>query len=408
MDRPGGAFRRDAGPGRQPVIDVERARRETPGCAHVAHLNNAGSALPPAAVTDAVVGHLRLEERIGGYEAADVAAPEVERAYTAIARLIGCAPGEVAVVENATRAWDMAFYAFRFRPGDRILTVRTEYASNVIALLQVASRTGSVVEVVETDEHGLPSLDHLARELERGAALVAVTHVPTHSGLVNPAAEIGALARAAGVPYLLDACQSVGQLPVDVAGIGCDMLAATGRKFLRGPRGTGFLYVSERLVERLEPPFLDLHAATWTAPGAYEIRPDARRFETWETNYAGKIGLGVAVDYALGWGLAAIEERVTALAERLRAQLHEVPGVTVRDAGTRRCGIVTFTVDGVPATEVSRRLRAAGINTSVSPMEYARLDLAARGLPDLVRASVHYYNTEEELDRLCAALGRVS
>jgi cysteine desulfurase / selenocysteine lyase len=386
------------------MIDVERARRETPGCARVVHLNNAGAALPPTAVTDAVVGHLRLEAGIGGYEAAEAAAAEVANAYTAIARLIGCAPGEVAVVENATRGWDMAFYAFDFRPGDRILTIRTEYASNVIALLQVAARTGAVVEVIETDAHGLPSLDHLARELERGAALVAVTHVPTHSGLVNPAAEIGALTRAAGVPYLLDACQSVGQLPVDVAAIGCDMLAATGRKFLRGPRGTGFLYVSDRLVERLEPPFLDLHAATWTAPDAYEIRPDARRFETWETYYAGKIGLGVAVDYALGWGLDAIEERVTALADGLRERLGEVPGVRVRDEGVRRCGIVTFTVDGVPATEVSARLRAARINTSVSPMEYARFDLAARGLPDVVRASVHYYNTEDELDRLCAVL----
>jgi selenocysteine lyase/cysteine desulfurase len=386
------------------VIDVERARRETPGCAHVAHLNNAGAALPPAAVTAAVVGHLRLEERIGGYEAAEAAEAEVENAYTAIARLIGCAPGEVAVVENATRGWDMAFYALDFGPGDRILTIRTEYASNVIALLQVAARTGAVVEVIETDAHGLPSLDHLARELERGAALVAVTHVPTHSGLVNPAAEIGALTRAAGVPYLLDACQSVGQLPVDVAEIGCDMLAATGRKFLRGPRGTGFLYVSDRIVERLEPPFLDLHAATWTAPDAYEIRADARRFETWETNYAGKIGLGVAVDYALGWGLDAIEARVTALAAGLRERLRGVPGVTVRDEGTRRCGIVTFTVEGVPSAEVRRRLGAAGINTSVSPMEYARFDLAARGLPDLVRASVHYYNTEDELDRLTAVL----
>lgn len=388
------------------MIDVERARQETPGCAHVTHLNNAGAALPPAAVTDAVVAHLRLEERIGGYEAADAAADRVERVYPAVAELINCAPHEVAVIENATRAWDMAFYAFDLRPGDRVLTVRTEYASNVIALLQVAARTGATVEVIESDEHGLPSLDHLARELDRGAALVAVTHVPSHSGLVNPAAEIGALARAAGVPYLLDACQSVGQMPVDVAEIGCDMLAATGRKFLRGPRGTGFLYVAERLVERLEPPFLDLHAATWTAPDRYEVRRDARRFETWETNHAGKIGLGVAVDYALGWGLDAIEARVTALAATLRERLADVPGVTVRDQGVRRCGILTFTVDGVPAAEVSRALRAAGINTSVSLMEYARFDLAARGVPDVVRASVHYYNTEEELDRLVAALPR--
>ncbi|GAA4736943.1 aminotransferase class V-fold PLP-dependent enzyme [Phytohabitans rumicis] len=385
------------------TLDVERARRETPGCAHVVHLNNAGAALPPAAVTDAVVDHLRLEARIGGYEAAAAASPAVENAYTAIARLLGCGPHEVAVIENATRAWDMAFYALRFRPGDRILTARNEYASNVIALLQVAARTGARIEVLDTDEHGQPSLVDLSRRVE-GAALVAITHVPTHSGVVNPVAEIGALTRAAGVPYLLDACQSAGQLPLDVGEIGCDMLAATGRKFLRGPRGTGFLYVSERLVERLEPPFLDLHAATWTAPDEYVIRPDARRFETWETNYAGKIGLGVAVDYALGWGLPAIESRVTALAALLRERLAALPGVTVRDEGVRRCGIVTFTVDGEPAERVRDRLAAARINTSVSPITYARYDLAARGLPDLVRASVHYYNTEDELDQLCTQL----
>jgi selenocysteine lyase/cysteine desulfurase len=387
-----------------PDLDVGRARRETPGCAEVVHLNNAGAALPPATVTDAVVDHLRLEARIGGYEAAAAAAPAVDNAYAAIARLIGCAPTEVAVIENATRAWDMAFYALNFKPGDRILTARAEYASNVIAMLQVAARTGARVEVIDTDEHGQVSVADLERRLDDDVRLVAITHVPTHGGLVNPAAEIGRLTRAAGVPYLLDACQSVGQLPVDVAEIGCDMLAATGRKFLRGPRGTGFLYVSDRIVSQLEPPFLDLHAAVWTAPDAYEIRPDARRFETWETNYAGKIGLGVAVDYALGWGLDAIEARVVALAWRLRERLAELPGVTVLDLGQRRCGIVTFTVDGEPAAAVKDRLADARINVSTTSIESARYDMSARDLPELIRASVHYYNTDEELDLLHTTL----
>ncbi|MEH1130767.1 aminotransferase class V-fold PLP-dependent enzyme [Micromonospora sp. CPCC 206061] len=389
------------------IFDVERARRDTPGAARVAHLNNAGAALPPVQVTEAVIAHLRREAEVGGYEAAAAAAEQVEGTYTAIARLIGCNVEELAVVENATRAWDMAFYGLRFEPGDRILTARAEYASNVIAFLQVAARTGAVVEVVDDDESGQVSVPDLRRRLSEGPSpvkLVAMTHVPTQGGLVNPAEEVGAVARDANVPFLLDACQSVGQLPVDVDRIGCDLLSATGRKFLRGPRGTGFLYVRRSMLDQLEPPFLDLHAATWTAPDRYQIRPDARRFENWETNYAAKIGLGVAVDYAMSWGLDAIEARVTALADRLRAQLQSQDGVHVHDQGRRRCGIVTFTIDGVPAQQIQQILTNNGVNVSVSLVDYARLDLPNRGLPDLVRASVHYYNTDDELDQLIAAL----
>ena len=388
-------------------IDVERARRDTPGTQHVSHLNNAGAALPPRQVTDAVVAHLHQEAKIGGYEAASAAADQVEHTYTAIAELIGSRTDEIAVVENATRAWDMAFYAIPFKAGDRILTARAEYASNVIAFLQVAARTGAVVEVIDNDESGQLSVSDLRSRLTDGngpVKLVAITHVPTQGGLVNPAEEVGALTREAGVLYLLDACQSIGQMPVDVERIGCDMLSATGRKYLRGPRGTGFLYVRRAVLDRLEPPFLDLHAATWTAPDRYEIRPDARRFENWETNYAAKIGLGVAVDYALSWGLENIEHRVTELADHLRQRLRRMDHVHLHDQGRRQCGIVTFTVDDSSATEVQQRLSRHGINVSVSVADYARLDLPPRGLSQIVRASVHYYNTEAEIDRLAEAL----
>jgi cysteine desulfurase / selenocysteine lyase len=389
------------------VLDLDRAREETPGVRRVAHLNNAGAALPPTAVTAAMLEHLHLEATIGGYEAAAAATDKVDTTYAALARLLGCRPDEIAVVENATRAWDMVFYGLSFAPGDRILTSRAEYASNVIAFLQVARRTGAVVEQIADDDQGQLSVDDLEERIAAGnVRLIAITHVPSHGGLVNPAAEVGRVARAAGVPYLLDACQSVGQLRVDVDEIGCDFLSATSRKFLRGPRGVGFLYVRRSALEELEPPFLDLHAATWTAPDRYEIRPDARRFETWETNYAARIGFGVAVEYALGWGIDAIEERIGLLASSLRQRLDAVAGVQTHDRGARRCGIVTFTVDGVPARDVQQHLGAQSINTSVSAVEHAQLDLPRRGLHDVVRASPHYYNTDDELDRLIEALPR--
>src|SRR6266536_2715268 len=313
--------------GRDPsrMIDVARARRETPGCEHVTHLNNAGSSLPPQPVLEAVVGHLELEARVGGYEAHEQNEAAIERFYGAAAELLVARPEEIAFASSATRAWDMAFYAFPFDRGDRILTAVAEYISNYIAYIQIAERTGVEVIPVPNDEYGQVSVDALRELVDERVKLIAITHVPTNGGLVNPAAEIGAVAREGGIPYLLDACQSVGQLPVDVEELGCDVLSATGRKFLRGPRGTGFLYVRRGLLEHLEPPLLDGHAAEWQEDGDYRIRDDARRFENWESFVAGKLGLGAAVDYALQLGLEPIRDRVQALAAQLRGCLAEVP-----------------------------------------------------------------------------------
>jgi cysteine desulfurase/selenocysteine lyase len=390
------------------AIDVELARRETPGCERVAHFDNAGSSLPPSPVLEATIGHLRLEAEIGGYAAAERAAGAVGRVYDAAAELLGCASDELAFVDSASRAWAAGFYALPFRPGDRILMCRSEYASNAIAAWQVARRTGAVVEVVPDDSDGQLSVDALRGLLDERVRLIAVTHVPTQGGLVNPAAEIGRVARQAGVPFLLDACQSAGQLPLDVDELGCDLLALTGRKFLRAPRGTGLLYARRETTGRLEPAMLDLHSAEWVAPERVEIRTDARRFEFWESNVAARIGLGVAIDYALGWGLDAIWERVCGLANSLRDALSELPGVTVHDLGRVRSGIVSFTVAGLGAGDVRAALAEAGINVSVSDAGSARWDMDGRGLAELVRASVHYYNTEEEVGRLARAVGGLS
>jgi cysteine desulfurase / selenocysteine lyase len=386
-------------------IDLERLRADTPGTANVAHLNNAGAALPPRVVTDTVVGHLRREAAIGGYEAAAEAADRTAAVYESIARLLGANPREIAVVENATRAWDMAVYGFPFRPGDRVLTARSEYASNAIALLQLQRRHGLELVLVDDDAHGQIDLDQLDAELDRGAAMVALTHVPTASGLVNPAAEVGARCAERDVCFVLDACQAAGQLPLDVEELGCDVLSATGRKYLRGPRGTGFLYVRDRWIERIEPPLLDLHAAEWTAPDRYEVRGDARRFENWETGHAGRMGLGAAVDYAMEIGVPDTWERLRDLAARLRSELATLAGVEVRDKGAVRGGIVTFTVEGHESKAVSAALAAAGVNTSVTTPSHHRFD--GRPLPPMVRASTHAYNSDEDLDRLLDVVSRL-
>lgn len=389
------------------TIDIQRVRSETPGCEDVVHFNNAGCSLPPQVVRDVVRDYLDVEARTGGYETAERYQAELEGVYDSISGLIGCGRDEVAILESATRAWGSVFHALSFQPGDKILTSRQEYASNFIAMLQIASRKGVVIEAIDNDEAGAVSVDALRSAIDSSVKLIALTHISTSNGLVNPAAEVGKIAREAGVLYLLDACQSVGQMTLDVRELGCDFLSATGRKFLRAPRGTALLYVRRDLCRQLEPIFLDLHAVDWTAADSYSVHGDARRFETWERNYAGQLGLGAAVEYARRIGLDAIRQRVAGLADLLRVRLADIPGVTVHDRGTEKCGIVTFTKHGVEPDHLRIALGERSINVWTSPVASSRLDMEHRGLSGVVRASVHYYNTEEEVERVVEELLQV-
>ncbi|MGY4801546.1 aminotransferase class V-fold PLP-dependent enzyme [Teichococcus aerofrigidensis] len=388
------------------MIDLDLIRAETPAAARRAYLHNAGAALMPAPVLAAQVRHLELEAELGGYAAAAAEAGRLEGVYDSVARLLNAGREEIALVENATVAWQMAFYSLRFAPGDRILTAEAEYAANYVAFLQVARRTGAEIAVVPSDATGELDTAALEAMIDARVKLIAITWVPTNGGLTNPAAAIGRIARRHGIPYLLDACQAVGQMPVDVEAIGCDMLSATGRKFLRGPRGTGFLYVRRGLLQRLEPPMIDHFAAPWVAREEYRLRDDARRFETWENNYAARAGLGVAVDYALGLGLEAIQARCQALSARLREGLARIPGAVVRDLGRSPSAIVSFTLAGRAARDMVAQAARAGIVIGASEPASTRIDAERRGLGSVLRASPHYYNTEDEIDRLltlCAA-----
>jgi cysteine desulfurase / selenocysteine lyase len=393
-------------------FDLQRTRAETPGCSSVLHFDNAGAALMPTPVVRAMIDHIHRETREGGYRAAALAEAEVTRVYEAAARLIGASADEIAVVENATRAWDMAFYALPLAAGDRILTGMAEYVSNYVAMRQVAQRTGAVVEAVPDDDEGQISVPALQDAIDERVKLIALTHVPSTGGLVNPAEAVGRVARERGIPYLLDACQSVGQMPVDVERIGCDILTATSRKYLRGPRGMGFLYVRRDLLERLEPPFLDVRAIQWeqwVSRTRYDLAPTARRFENWETNYAAKIAMGVAIEYALQWGLESTWTRVRALGQRLRESLVTLPGVTLQDRGAELCGIVSFTLENREPQAVADILARESINVTASPGCVTPFDLEARGLTSgLLRASVHYYNDEEEIVRFCQAVDRLA
>jgi selenocysteine lyase/cysteine desulfurase len=380
-------------------MDIDALRAQTPGCARRIHLNNAGAALLAQPTLDAMTAHLRREAEIGGYEAAAEAQDAIAATYDAIADLVGGQSEEIALFDNATHAWNAAFYSVPLRPGDQILTGRAEYGSNVLAYWQAARRAGAQVVVVPNDEHGQLDVAALERLADERTRLIGVSHVPTSGGLVQPAARIGRIARGCGALYLLDATQSVGQFPVDVDAIGCDMLTGTGRKFLRGPRGTGFLWVRTAALERLDPFVAEIGSATWDGHQGFTWAPGARRFATWEHSYVNLLGLGAAVRQALDLGLEAIGQRAAALGARLRDRFAELPGVTIHDLGQVRCAIVTAKIDKLPAGQAGEKLGRAGLNVSTTVPEHNPLDTEDRGVHPLIRFSPHYYNTEDEIDR---------
>lgn len=389
---------------------LARWRDDTPGCAHRNHLNNAGSALPPRAVVQATVDHLQLESEIGGYEAADRAAGAIQAAYGGIARLLGAKPENVAIVGNGTAGFIQALTSFDLERGDAIVTSRSDYTSSQIQYLALAERLG--VRIIHAPDRPEGGIDPGAvREILRSTPvrLVAVSWIPTHSGLVQDVQGVGEVCEELGVPFIVDAVQAVGQVPVDVRALRCDYLVGTARKFLRGPRGIGFLYASDRALARGDYPlFVDMRGARWTAPARFEIAPTAQRYEDWEFPYALVAGMGAAVDYALDQDVALCGARAFALGARLRQGLQAIGGVQVLDRGDRRCAVVTAAVAGRTGHEVMRELAAEGINAVATLREFAIHDFGPRGVESGVRLSPHYYNTEDEVDAALAVIERTA
>ncbi|MFT5115096.1 MAG: cysteine desulfurase/selenocysteine lyase [Parasphingorhabdus sp.] len=382
-----------------PKFDLQEIRADTPGLKNVTHLLASGSALMPQPVIDGVINHTLLEAKYGGYEAQSIQSEMLDNVYNLVAAHIGARRHEIALMENATVAWCHAFYALPLKPGSRILTCEAEYAANYVAFLQRAKRDNLRIEVVPSDATGALDLAELENMLDSDVSLIAITWVPTNGGLVNPAAEVGKIAQKFGVPYLLDACQAAGQMRVDVEELGCDFMSATGRKFLRGPRGTGFLYIKSKWLEVLEPAMIDHFGAPWVARNQYALRDDARRFETWENSYALRAGLGKAIEYADKIGIDTIANQITQLSRKCRDQLSQIDRLELRDIGTYQCGIVSFTIDGTEPFDIVSGLSKVGFAIGSSPPSSTRLDAERRELPTVLRIAPHYYNTESEIEQ---------
>lgn len=382
-------------------MNIDTVRQETKGCFDKIFLNSAGSSLPPRSVNEKMIEYLKLEEDLGGYETAHVKEAEINKFYTETARLLNAAPRNIAFAYNATDAYARALSAIPFQHGDYILTTNDDYISNQIAFISLQKRFGIKLLRANNLENGDIDLAHFEELVKQyKPALVSVTHIPTNSGLVQDVEAIGEICKRHDCWYLLDACQSVGQMQVDIKKIGCDFLSATGRKFLRGPRGSGFLFVSDEVLEStMEPLFIDMRGADWKTADEYLMQKEARRFEMWEFSYATVVGLAEAIRYANEIGLNEIYKYNQPLVNELRNGLAAIDGIAVLDKGSVKSNIVTFHHNGIELAAMEQVLKNGNIYYTVSKREYAVIDFAKKGVDWVIRLSPHYFNTLHEITR---------
>lgn len=390
------------------MISIDQVRSETPGCTTKAHFNNAGSSLPPHAVIEAQRAYLEAESVTGGYETADLQSAEIDRFYSVMGQLLGCLPENVAFTSSATSSFDKALSCIPLEHGDKVLIAQEDYISNQLALLSLQKRVGIKLVRAESLAEGGVDPDSMRHLMDKHRPkLVSLTHVPTNSGLIQPVSDVGILCKERGIPYLVDGCQSTGQLPVNMQDIHCDFFCGTFRKFLRGPRGTGFLFVSNEVLKKdWWPLYVDMRGADWTDADAFKLRPDAKRFEEWELPYTLLAGCREAAAYALRIGLHNIAERNASLCSLLRDGLASL-GLRLLDNGKSLSSIITVEIPGKNSSDVLTVLRRQGINTSISSRGAAVMDFDAKGVSWALRISPHYYNSEDEIKLLLKSLKEI-
>jgi selenocysteine lyase/cysteine desulfurase len=387
-------------------IEITTFRNETNGCRNVIHFNNAGAGLMPNVVTQVQLDHIKLESEIGGYEASALKAAEIQNFYIQCAKLFNCKPTNVAFTASATDSYTRALSSIPFKEGDIILTDNDDFVSNQIQFLSLQKRLGVKIIRINNAPIGGVDLNDLEEKLKKyQPKLLAITHIPTNSGLVQPVVEIAKIyndysqQNGEKTWYILDACQSAGQMKLDVEVLKCDFLSITCRKFLRGPRGTGALYISDKALDAgLEPMFIDMRGAEWIEKDKYKQQPDAKRFEDWEFAYSTVLGTASAIEYCLNIGEDKIWQQVKHLSGNLRNQLSQLDRVRVLDNGPEVCGLVTFHVEGSDPKYIVSELLKRKINVVPSYRAFGIIDFDEKGVDWAIRASPHYYNTKEEIE----------
>lgn len=386
---------------------LARIRRDTPGLKGRLNLDNAGSSFMATPVIERMKAALEQDVLLGGYVAQEQQQNELDDIYPTLAALFGGLATDYAVVGSAVDGWTKAFYSLPLELGDNIVTAYTEYCANYVAYLQLKEKRGVEIRVARMAAEGGVDLEHLESLVDANTKLISITHMPSSSGEIVDVAAVGRIARKHDILFQLDACQSAGHIPLNVNDLGCDIMTGTARKFLRGPRGIGFLYVNERARQKMEPIVLTNQSAAWVQSDKYDLRSDTRVFEAWERSVVNQLGFKAALDYYQNIGVKEAGHTLLNVADYLRSGLAVKSNVSMTCPHSARSAIITFNLTGLSPEDVKMRMEGHGISTQIASVNHTRLDLEARQIDKAVRVSPHYYTTSEDVDRFLDVLDQI-
>lgn len=387
-------------------MNIDLIRSQTKGLDGKLFFNSAGSSLMQDQVVELMQDYLEQERMEGGYNTASKNEKSIRNSYTQVAKLLCTNERNIAFTTSAGDSYSQALYSIPFVENDVIITTNNDYVSNQLAFISLQKKYNiQIVRVNDLPSAGMDVQDCIKKIQDLNPKLVAITHIPTSSGLVQDIYGISEACKTSNAYYLIDACQTLGQMKIEVTDLHCDFLTATGRKFMRGPRGSGFLYVSDRVLsEGLAPLFLDQGGANWTEEFGFQLLDSAHRFERWEKNYGAIIGLGKATELINEIGISNIESRNLELQTVLRNELANLPNIHCTDVGNKLCNIITFTSADGTIDKIEALFALHNVSYSVSGNNSALIDFKKRNLTQVIRLSPHYFNTEVEIKSLIELL----
>lgn len=391
-------------------FSINQIRQNTPGCLDKIFINSAGSSLMSKEVVQISKDYMDMEADIGGYDVMANHYEDFNLFYLEASKLINANPRNMAFAISATDAYSKVLYSFKWTEKDVILTTKDDYVSNIISFIHINRRFGSQIKFVDCLDSGDLDYEDLARKLEQyKPTIFALTHIPTSAGTIHDAEKAGEICANFDTYYLLDACQSIGQLDVDVRKIKCDFLTVTGRKFLKAPRGTGFLYVANHILDTdMGPLCIDLAGSTWDSETSFKFGSEAKRFEFWEKNYSNFLGLTQAIREINEIGIEKIAAYNKMLSGYFRNELEQVDGLKIYDHGSLKGNIITWKIPGLKQSEISKLFHERRVIFSFSSNTSALYDLNKKGEEWLVRFSPHFFNTTEEADQVGEILSKFS